>query len=90
MTAEDFAEQLPAIGVVCRKPEKLSHIDQPAEETMMQITWAGIDRAMYLVQNASHEDLGNFVQNPEKEGYDMSRQQPLVGSQDGLRRDSFC
>ena len=55
----------PAIGAVARKADKKSHSNPKAEATVMQLTWASIDRAMYLVQNGSHEELGNFVQDPE-------------------------
>jgi hypothetical protein len=67
----------PAVGALARKPEKQSHLDEKLEEPLAQLTWRGIDRALWMVLNASYEDLGKFVDNPET-FQDNAKTMPIV------------
>ena len=67
----------PAVGALARKPEKQSHLDEKLEEPLAQLTWRGMDRAIWMIQNASYEDLGKFVDNPET-FQDNAKTMPII------------
>ena len=56
----------PAIGCYARAASKKSHEDQKFDKAKARLTWASIDRAVWLASKGSFDQLNKFVADPEQ------------------------
>ncbi len=68
----------PQIGATPRSGERKSHLPEKFDGLLASLTWASVDRALWLAQSGGHDELGRLVGNPEA-FQDAARQTVILG-----------